>query len=254
MMCDMTESEARRRPLTQAPTETAYDRIADGYADLNASSLMNEYYNRPAILDLAGDVRGRRILDAGCGTGPILADLRDRGAEVTGIDSSAQLLQHARARLGVDADLRVVDLAGALPFEDNTFDDIIASLVLHYLEDWGPTLEEFHRVLNPGGRLIVSEEHPSAIFLADRLAGGDREYFGIHKRVEKWEFGDQSAELVFWDRPLHAMTDAFAEAGFRITVISEPGPAPTAFEKFPELRERPSGRFLAFLFFVLEAC
>jgi SAM-dependent methyltransferase len=183
----------------------------------------------------------------------MLADLRDRGAHVTGIDSSARLLRHARDRLGGDVDLRVVDLAEPLPFEDDAFDDVVASQVLHYLKDWGPTLAEFHRVLRPGGRLIVSEEHPSAVFLADRLAGGDREYFGLHRRVDTWRFGDESAELVFWDRPLHAMTDAFAAAGFRLSVISEPPPSAEAFERFPELRERPSGRFLAFLFFVLEA-
>ena len=49
----------------------AYDSIAEGYAALNETSLLNEFYNRPAILELAGDVGGRRILDAGCGSGPI---------------------------------------------------------------------------------------------------------------------------------------------------------------------------------------
>jgi hypothetical protein len=58
--------------------------------------------------------------------------------------------------------------------------------------------------------------------------------------------------MTIWHRPLHAMTDAFTTAGFRISVISEPQPAPTARDLFPDefrkLTTSPS-----FLFFVLEA-
>ena len=235
------------------PSTAPYDAIAEGYTELNATSLLNEFYNRPALVELAGDVAGRRILDVGCGSGPILADLRDRGAIVTGVDASAGMLDQARARLGTGVDLRVADLAEPLPFGDGTFDDVVASQVLHYLKDWGPTLAELHRVLRPGGRLIVSEEHPTALFLSDRLSGGDREYFGVHERTEEWTLGGRTAELTFWDRPLHAMTDAFAAAGFRIAAISEPAPAPEAFDRFPEIRRHESGRFLAFLLFVLVA-
>ncbi len=232
----------------------AYDSIAEGYAALNETSLLNEFYNRPAILELAGDVSGRRILDAGCGSGPILADLRAGGADITGIDASAGMLEQARLRLGAAADLVVADLADRLPFDDDTFDDVVASQVLHYLEDWAPTLAEFRRVLKPGGRLILSEEHPAATFLGDRLSGGTSEYFGVRARTEEWNLGGQSTQLVFWDRPLHAMTDAFAAAGFRIATISEPAASPAARDRFPEeFVDRPSGRFLAFLLFVLES-
>jgi predicted TPR repeat methyltransferase len=66
----------------------------------NEVSLANAYYERPATLapagDVAGDVAGRRILDAGCGSGPLFAALRDRGAIVTGFDSSAAMLELAR--------------------------------------------------------------------------------------------------------------------------------------------------------------
>ncbi|WP_374010379.1 class I SAM-dependent methyltransferase [Leifsonia sp. LS-T14] len=242
--------------MTTTPAEdsvvAAYDSIAEGYAALNETSLLNEYYNRPALVELAGDVTGHRVLDAGCGSGPILSDLRDRGAIVTGFDSSAGILDQARHRLGADADLFLADLATPLPFSDDTFDDVIVSQALHYLKDWGPTLSEFRRVLKPGGRLIVSEEHPSATFLGDRLSGGTSEYFGTRARTEKWTMGDGTAELTFWDRPLHAMTDAFTAAGFRIETISEPAPSPAAYERFPEeFENRPSGRFLAFLLFVL---
>jgi len=232
----------------------AYDSIAEGYAVMNETSLLNEYYNRPAIAALVGDVAGRRVLDAGCGSGPIFADLRAAGAIVTGIDSSVGMLEQAKLRLGTDADLAVADLGEALPYDDNTFDDVIASQALHYLKDWGPTLAEFRRILKPSGRLVISEEHPSATFLGDRLSGGSSEYFGVRARTEEWNMGGQSAQLVFWDRPLHAMIDAFVAAGFRIVTISEPAPSSEAYELFPEeFANRPSGRFLAFLLFVLES-
>lgn len=232
----------------------AYDSIAEGYAVMNETSLLNEYYNRPGIAELVGDVAGRRVLDAGCGSGPIFADLRAAGAIVTGIDSSVGMLEQAKLRLGTDADLAVADLGEALPYDDNTFDDVIASQALHYLKDWGPTLAEFRRILKPSGRLVISEEHPSATFLGDRLSGGSSEYFGVRARTEEWNMGGQSAQLVFWDRPLHAMIDAYVAAGFRIVTISEPAPSSEAYELFPEeFANRPSGRFLAFLLFVLES-
>ena len=57
-----------------------YDGIAEGYAASNKTGFVHAYYERPAMLALAGDVARRRILDAGCGSGPLLAALRDRGA------------------------------------------------------------------------------------------------------------------------------------------------------------------------------
>jgi ubiquinone/menaquinone biosynthesis C-methylase UbiE len=234
------------------PTVNDYDGIADGYSAENEASLVNAYYERPAMLALAGDVAGRRILDAGCGAGPLSAALRDQGAIVTGFDKSAGMIELARRRLGDDADLQVADLGSPLPFPDDAFDDVTASLVLHYLQDWGPALAELRRVLKPGGRLIASVEHPFAIALMHREAGRKADYFATSNRTEEWTMGGQSALMSFWDRPLHAMTDAFTAAGFRIAVISEPAPAPAARELFPdEIAATP--RFLCFLFFVLQA-
>jgi SAM-dependent methyltransferase len=154
------------------------------------------------------------------------------------------------------ADLHLADLAGPLPFPDGAFDDVIAALVLHYLEDWTGPLAELRRVLKPGGRLIAAVEHPFAIALMHHMQGDKPAYFQTRSRTEEWTFGGHSAQLTFWDRPLHAMTDAFTAADFRITVISEPPPAPdTPRELLSDfLRDdNPSGSFLAFLFFVLEA-
>ncbi|MFC3965103.1 class I SAM-dependent methyltransferase [Nocardia jiangsuensis] len=240
--------------MTDPAPADAYDSFAAEYTAENETGLLNAYYNRPALLDLAGEVAGRRILDAGCGSGPLYAALRDRGALVTGIDASEGMLEQARLRLGADANLRIADLADPLPFPDAAFDDVVASLVLHYLRDWGPTLTELRRVLAPGGRLLVSVEHPFANFLQQRLTGAETNYFGTRHRSAEWTMGGRTARLVFWDRPLHAMTDAFTAAGFRIGVISEPPALPAARDLFPEgYDERTGMRFLSFLFFVLHA-
>jgi SAM-dependent methyltransferase len=195
-------------------------------------------------------VAGRRVLDVGCGAGPLLAALRERGAVVTGVDSSTKMLELARQRLGDGADLHPADLRSPLPFPDGAFDDVIACLVLHYLEDWTAPLTELRRVLAPGGRLIVAVNHPFVY----KLTFPDADYFATRKFSHEHTFGGQKAVLTYWHRPLHAMTGAFTEAGFRIAVISEPSPAPGARELFPDvLAKFPSGAFLCFLFFVLEA-
>jgi SAM-dependent methyltransferase len=225
-----------------------YDSFAEAYSAETEANLINGYYERPAILDLAGDVAGRRILDAGCGSGPIAAALRDRGAIVTGIDSSAKMLELARQRLGASAALHLADLGSPLPFADGAFDDVIASLVLHYLEDWAGPLAELRRVLTSGGRLIVSVDHP----IVFKLVNPSADYFATRKWSFEWTFGGHTALMSFWHRPLHAMTDAFTTAGFRISVIGEPPPAPGARELFPAALEA-KPRFLCFLFFVLEA-
>jgi SAM-dependent methyltransferase len=239
--------ESSARPASQTVAND-YDSFAEAYSAVNETSLANAYYERPAILALAGEVAGRRILDAGCGSGPLSAALRDRGAIVTGIDSSAMMLELARQRLEACADLHLADLGSPLPFPDGAFDDVIASLVLHYLEDWAGPLAELRRVLKPGGRLIVSVDHP-AVF---KLVNPGADYFATRKWSFEWILGGHTAVMTIWHRPLHAMTDAFTTAGFRISVISEPQPAPTARDLFPDefrkLTTSPS-----FLFFVLEA-
>ena len=138
-----TAPENRTQPA-DPPRVNDYDILAEAYTAENETSLINAYYGRPAILALAGDVAGRRILDAGCGSGPLFAELRDRGAIVTGFDSSTGMLEQARQRLGDGADLQVAALGSPLPFPDGAFDDVVAALVLHYLEDWGPALNRPH--------------------------------------------------------------------------------------------------------------
>lgn len=226
-----------------------YDSFARSYSTDNESNLFNGYYERPAMIALAGDVHGRRVLDAGCGSGPLSEALRARGAIVAGFDSSAAMVELARERLGEDADLKVADISRSLPFADGAFDDVVVSLVLHYLQDWTAPLSELRRVLKPGGRLLLSVNHPRILESSDPSA----DYFSLTEYSDEYTFDGQRAVLTYWHRPLHAMTDAFTQAGFRISVISEPPVSPDTPRELlpPELGDRTA--FICFIFFVLDA-
>lgn len=235
--------------------EMDYDGIAEAYAADNEVNLLNGHYERPAMLELAGAVEGRRILDAGCGAGPLSAALRDRGALVSGFDRSAAMIGLARARLGEDADLRVHDLAEPLPYDDAAFDDVVASLVLHYLRDWSGPLTELRRVLRPGGRLIASVNHP----MLYTALNPDAYYFDIASFSYEAEHAGTTVVYTNWHRPLHVMSAAFTAAGFRIAALSEPAIAPGTPPNLlpPGLKHpgtgEPVDRFISFLFVVLEA-
>jgi SAM-dependent methyltransferase len=224
--------------------ENNYDAFADTYQADNENNAWNAYYERPAILSMAGDVSGLRVLDAGCGGGTHAAALLDQGAILTGIDSSAGMLEIAQRRLDGRARLLLADLNDPLPFEDGAFDLILASLVMHYLPDWSLPLSEFNRLLSDGGRLVFSTHHP---FMDHLLAGRDN-YFETYCFKETWHRGGKDIAMRFWHRPLHGMFDALKSAGFQIDILNEPQPDPRAqslfLDAYNSLRTKP--RFIFF--------
>ncbi len=95
---------------------------------------------------------GGRVLDLGCGRGVLLGELADLGFEVHGVEISAEAARGADAR----AEIRIAPTLQAAGYSDGTFDEVIVWHVLEHLHDPGGTVEEIHRILAPGGRLIVA--------------------------------------------------------------------------------------------------
>jgi 2-polyprenyl-3-methyl-5-hydroxy-6-metoxy-1,4-benzoquinol methylase len=130
----------------------------DAEVDKNPLILIEE----PVVLDLLGNVAGKKILDAACGTGRYALRLAQAGAHVCGIDATAEMLVYAKAKrdaTGLNIDFHEGDLA-QLPFTDASFDAVVCALVLSHAPDLSPIFNEFSRVLRPGGRLIITDFHP----------------------------------------------------------------------------------------------
>jgi SAM-dependent methyltransferase len=208
---------------------TNYDEMAAIYAEHAADSAYNAHYDRPAVLELVGDVGDARVLDAGCGPGLYAEELVRRGADLVGVDASEAMVELARARLGDRAHVLHADLSEPIPFADETFDLIICALVIHHLDDREACLREFFRVLKAGGHAIVSTQHPTTDWLRK---GGS--YFEVKQEQDLWHRGEQEFTVSFWREPLTSFSAAIAQAGFLIDRLVEPLPAASMRERSPE--------------------
>jgi len=131
-----------------------------------------------ALLDLAGDVQARAVLDAGCGQGNLTLRLLEEGALVTALEVSPSMVDVVRQRVkrrAIESDSFV---AVAAPLErsglpDHSFDLVVGTFVLHHVDVCAGCLE-LRRLLRPSGRAIFIEnagDNPMLAFARKRLAG-----------------------------------------------------------------------------------
>jgi SAM-dependent methyltransferase len=121
-------------------------------------------------------VAGKRVLDIGCGNGYVTCQYAGAGADVVSVDITDKAVELTRARLaliGLEAEVRQAD-AEDLPFEDESFDVVVSFGVLHHTPDTERAVKEVHRVLKPGGRLLLMLYYRNsfsyrALFPAKRL-------------------------------------------------------------------------------------
>ncbi len=107
-----------------------------------------------------------RALDVGAGTGRHTLKLARRGVQVTALDRSPGMLAVARSttqREGLPIEFRQASIHDGLPFDSESFDFVICALVLSHELDLFGTVQELHRVLQPGGHLLITDWHPYCI-------------------------------------------------------------------------------------------
>lgn len=140
---------------------TRYDAIADFYAEMVGDDVSDAV--AAAVLDLAGDVRGARVLDLACGQGRLSRELARRGASVVGADLSEKLLEKARAAetqepLGVT--YVHVDVTSPDALSGERFDGVVCHFGLSDIDDLDGALATVARVLEAQGWFVLSIVHP----------------------------------------------------------------------------------------------
>lgn len=229
---------------------TAWDRGAapwDIFVESGADFWRTEVHGS-ALVAACGPVAGLRVLDLGCGQGWFSRQLAQRGAEVTGVDISANQIANARRHeaeepLGISY-LHLDAMRAAEQWPANSFDLVTACMVLHDLPDATAVLAGARQVVAPDGRVVFSTMHPLTY---TPYHGWDRDeqgrkttmkldrYFDVGRRIEHWNMARLTGtwETPVWHRTLTEWSVVIADAGLAIQRLSEPRPTPEQVGRFP---------------------
>lgn len=252
-----------KRKITEAEVANHWDKNADLWADHVARGwdLYHEYLNNPSFLKLVGDLKGKKVLDAGCGEGYNTRILARQGAHVTGIDISRKMLAHARAAekkgpLGITYE--AASFTDLSMFPQATFDAAVSFMAMMDSPDYAKGVREIHRVLKPGGDFFFNISHPCFMTLGFEWIRNRRgnpvkvvqsHYFSKEHYVERWKFsGVENKDTVppfaipYFGRTLSDYVNPLADAGFILKKIQEPRPSAKLCQEQPEfLRWRNTG-------------
>jgi len=211
----------------------SWDAIADdwvAHADANDYRL---HYLMPRMLAMLGDVRGRDVLDLGCGEGGYARELARRGARVIGIDGSARLIEIARRRAAAESvDVTFIQAnANALAaVESASCDLVVAAMSLMDVEDYAGAIRETDRVLRANGELVMSITHPCFSAPVSRWVrgeAGELEHFAVDQYFARtaWDERITSAfrtPVLRRHRPLEDYMRPPLERGFVLRDFHEP--------------------------------
>lgn len=182
---------------------------------------------READAHLLGDVRGRRVLEVGCGSAPCSRWLLAQGARPVAFDVSSGMLRHARVaneRTGMTLPLVQADVC-ALPFRDESFDCAFSAFgAIPFVADSALAMREVARVLRPGGQWVLSVNHPMRWIFRDDP--GPEGLVAIQSYFDRSPYVEVDAD----DIPMYAehhrtMGDRIRElvaAGFAVLDVVEP--------------------------------
>jgi ubiquinone/menaquinone biosynthesis C-methylase UbiE len=187
----------------------------------------------PYVLELMGDVLGKKVLDVGCGTGFYSLWLSEKGAEVTGIDSSEEMIKIAKEKASkkmLGAKFLIGDVTD-LGIEDGMFDVVLSTLVLTDVKELDKAVSELVRVTRKGGDIVISVQHPIITAGDWERESGQKlfrkldDYFMERELEIVWESGKkEKIPLNYYHRPLQTYVQPFLESGCVLTHLIEPYP------------------------------
>ena len=221
------------------------DIFFDGYKKLREREKnANVLFEIPALFAILPDLNGKKILDLGCGYGEHCMEFIAKGAsEVTGIDISAKMLEVA---MNENSDPSITYLN--MPMEDldkleGSYDLVVSSLAIHYIEDFKGLVKSVYNKLRSGGMFVFSQEHPLNTtygncdfprWTVDET--GNKIYcnladYGIEgKRDTTWFVDD----VIIYHRTFSTIINTLAEEGFVVEKLEEPTPDEEILKKYPD--------------------
>src|SRR3954454_5686430 len=185
-------------------TSAAY-RLWAPYYDTDPNPLLA--LEERIVQGLLPDLRARKVLDIGCGTGRSMVRYSARGALVFGADPCPEMLAEARKKPGLGTKVVLAE-AGRLPFEDEFANVTLCSFALSYFHDVPQAVNELARVTKREGRILISDLHPGAV-----ASGWSRSF-----RV-----GSNTYEISHSPHREEELHSAFKNAGLQILTQRESG-------------------------------
>lgn len=211
----------------------AWNTMGDEWFEMAQTGEHRNFFIMPNMLRFMGNVKGKKILDLGCGEGGYSRELTKRGAQLVSVDCSKKAIEYAveeanKEKLIIEHFVRNSnDLFG---IESEQFDIVLCSMMLMDCEDFEGTLREAARVLKPNGRLFASVLHPC--FEGNHDIGIGRQGTGIDRQVvvmnyfepKEWEAPLYRGTIpVIWrHRTLEEYVKTFIKAGLTIVDLNEP--------------------------------
>ena len=244
--------ELRHPPLddVQKGWDDAAEIWDSGYGKYGDSYRMNLF--NPVLFPLLGDVKGKKVLDAGCGAGYLSRLLAEMGARMTGVDFSESFIRIAK-RYEEENPRGITyartDLADLSELPSASFDLVVSMYVLCDVRDYEKAIAEISRVLKPGGRFVFLIAHPCfgwhagawERIPADSQRCEDSLYFKVD---EYFREGAQESQwgklpvLLSFQRPLSGYFGNLKKHGFLVRDLLEPRPARESLEKQPRHWEK----------------
>ena len=223
-----------------ATASDGWDLSARAWIDLIDDDPNRKILLDPVMLDLCGDVRGKRTLDVGCGEGRFCRMLAERGASAVGLDPTSGLITEAQARGPRGAYVRA--MAEQQPFADASFDLVISYITLVDIVGYREAIAEMARVLRPGASIVAAN---LGFVTATPAIGGEspwvRDDAGnrLYRKLDRYaeEFSARMAwagiDIVNWHRPQSAYMQAYLAAGLILRDFLEPVPTDQSLRADP---------------------
>jgi SAM-dependent methyltransferase len=213
----------------------AWDRIAARRGDARPFDVVHYGPDLPteADLRLCGEVRGKRVLELGCGAGENAVLFAKQGAHTIALDSSHAQLSLARA-LAEAQETRVEwhesDAADLAFLRADSIDLAFSAGMLSEVEDVDRLFRQVHRVLRPGSAFVFAYEHPLALCVdRDERSEGALPLGRLEVRRSYYDLGPiegqrDGEKLTLWPRTVADVFAALHRAGYRIDALLEPEP------------------------------